>query len=172
MRFQVFALKRDKYQRQTNINPTRGGGGRWAPRLQFFAYPDKKIIDNLLYYWSTFSILVYIEHWWKKIRKKSVHGGPRGHFLSAAGRFLLHWKLVLEPWPPNTSRYKRGQKTKNVPLDEIYLECGLRFELESFVWALEPKNWFLAFLPCGEGRTFLGGFLERLWDEYTIISIF
>ena len=56
-----------------------------------------------------------------------------GLFMWAARPFLLYRKSVSEPWSPNTSRYKKDQKTKNVPLDEIYLEYGLRFELEFFV---------------------------------------
>ena len=36
-------------------------------------------------------------------------------------------------------KIQKSSETKNVPLDEIYLECGLRFELESFVLAPEPK---------------------------------
>ena len=46
------------------------------------------------------------------------------------------------------------QKTKNVPLDEIYLEYGLKFELEFFVWAPEPKNLFLAISPFGKSWKF------------------
>ena len=56
-----------------------------------------------------------------------------GLFMWAARPFLLYRKSVSEPWSPNTSRYKKVQKTKNVPLDEIYLEYGLRFELKFFV---------------------------------------
>ena len=34
-------------------------------------------------------------------------------------------------------------KTKNLPLDEIYLECGLRFKL----WPLEPKKPVFGIFP-------------------------
>ena len=35
------------YESIFGLNPTGCGGGRSAPGLSFFAYPDKKIIDNL-----------------------------------------------------------------------------------------------------------------------------
>ena len=53
---------------------------------------------------------------------------------------FYYYKAFFGLWSPNTSRFKKDQKTKNVPLDESYLEYGLRFELEFFIWAPEPKN--------------------------------
>ena len=56
-----------------------------------------------------------------------------GQFVLAGGAILALLKSLSELWSPNTLRYKKVYKTKKFPFDEIYLECGLRFELKSIV---------------------------------------
>ena len=58
--------------------------------------------------------------------------------------FKIHF---LGSRPLKMSSYKKVMKTKNLPLNEIYLEYGLRFKLRPHIGALEPKNVFLAFFP-------------------------
>ena len=79
-------------------------------------------------------VLMYLG---KKKYKKICSQQPKEPF------FWPFQKLLFELWSPNTSRYKKVYKTKKFPFDEIYLEYGLRFELEPLLKVLEPKNWFL-----------------------------
>ena len=58
---------------------------------------------------------------------------------------------------------KKLQKTKKFGLDEGLEECGLRFGLGANLWALEPKNWFSAFVIKRLGRalhTKLSGLIQ------------
>ena len=75
---------------------------------------------------------------------KKIHMGVQ--FLPAA-IFWISKNHILAPRPLKMSSDKKVVKTKNLPFDEIYLECGLRFELRPQIGALEPKNAFLAFSP-------------------------
>ena len=70
--------------------------------------------------------------------------------------FKIH---VLASRPLKMSSDKKVMKTKNVPLNEIYLKCGLRFKLRPQIGALEPKNAFLAFFPICLISSCQGGFL-------------
>ena len=111
------------------------------PPYRFFACRDKNIIDNVAFFVLTFSFDVFGRFWAKKNSKKSVHGSLRRRFFMSVELFWPFQKLLFELWSPNTSRYKKVYKTKKFPFDEIYLECGLRFELKPLLKALEPKNY-------------------------------
>ena len=91
------------------------------------------MIDNVAFYVLTFSFDVYGRFWVEKLNKNPFTASSWAAFFLSVKRFWLFKKSLLEPWSPNTSRYKKVQKTKNVPLDEIYLEYGLRFDLEFIV---------------------------------------
>ena len=66
--------------------------------------------------------------------EKNHSGGPIGLFMLAARPFYYIENHFESPG------HQILQETKNLPLDEIYLEYGLRFELEFLVWAPEPKK--------------------------------
>ena len=58
-----------------------------------------------------------------------------------AALFRILKNHILAPRPLKMTSDKKVMKTKNLPFDEIYLECGLRFELKPLIKALEPKNY-------------------------------
>ena len=101
---------------------------------------------------------LYKEHWAKieKKKKKSILGGPRGHFFWPAYAYI--------------SRYKQSQNIKQSFLDEMNLAFCLKFELELFIWNSEPI--FFAISPLGNSWKFSLSFFKRLWDKYVFILIF
>ena len=90
------------------------------------------------------SILTFAEIFFWKNSHRGALGGV--YFLPPAifEIFKIHF---LGSRPLKMSSYKKVMKTKNLPLNEIYLEYGLRFKLWPHIGALEPKNVFLAFFP-------------------------
>ena len=143
------------------VNPNGGGGGHFTPPQQFFACPAKKIIDNVAIFVLTFSFGQYARVWAKIFLKKSIHGRLRGNFLSALGRFSVYQKSLFELWSPNSSRYKIFQKTKNVPLDEIYhFQFGLQRQKTDF--------WLdLLFESVGDEQDYFLRLQVSLWDPKT-----
>ena len=77
---------------------------------------------------------------------KKIHSEqPQVAFFLVGRAILAISKIVLELWSPNTSRYKKNYEIKKFPFDEIYLECGLRFEIKPLFKALEPKNYIFKY---------------------------
>ena len=75
---------------------------------------------------------------------KNLPGGaPGGCFLLPPGPFLLFENQFLSSRPIKKSSDKKDKKTKVVPLDEIYLEYGLRIELKPQIQPPEAKNRYL-----------------------------
>ena len=66
------------------------GGGCFTLPMQFFAFPENKLIDNVAFFVLTFSFGPYAKFWVKKNSQKSFH--LRGHFLSGMGPFKLYPK--------------------------------------------------------------------------------
>ena len=80
----------------------------------------------------------------KKNCEKICTGVPQGGSIFSSAFFWIFKNHVLASRPPKMTADKKVMK-KNLSLDEIYLERGLRFKLQPQIGALEPKNPFLAF---------------------------
>jgi hypothetical protein len=83
----------------------------------------------------------------EKLQKTSRGGALGGRYFLPAPIFEIFKNHILAPRPLKMSSDKKVMKTKNLPFDKIYLEHGLRFELQPQIGALGPKNAFLAFYP-------------------------
>ena len=88
----------------------------------------------------TFSFLVNISCRWKKIQKDSSKGALAVVYFLPATIFWILKNHILAARPLKMSSDKKVMKTKNLPINEIYLERGLSIKLRPQIGALGPKN--------------------------------
>ena len=122
-----------------------GGGGHIVPRQFWNLYCEFFCFANPPYYSLTFHLLLcYL--WWnfdfgQKMHTRAPGGGPKNQ----TPQIFVFEKWQIKLCLPNTSQYQKVIKTKNLYLDNIFLECGLRFDLRSIFWSPDPNLWFFPF---------------------------
>ena len=128
-----------------SLNPILGGGGHIVPRQFWNLYCEIFCFANPPYYSLTFHLLLcYL--WWnfdfgQKMYTRAPGGGPKNWTPQI---FVFEKWQIMICWP-NTSQNQKVMKTKNLYLDHIFLECGLRFDPRSIFWSPDPNLWFFPF---------------------------